>query len=168
MFARSTDGTDPALMTTIAGAQVSRGTGPTARMAVSKTAGWGSIPWSPAFGSLWGGGSPHRRGGPPSTGRHGGAGARESLCVRLPTLTRSRAPPPTGLRGDVSAPRRLDENQLPSVQHLRDRTSLLDLCVRVANRVVQGLDVDAWDLHDVPGVFPFSRWTYHRHPGSAR
>ena len=24
------------------------GTGPTARMAVSKTAGWGSIPWSPA------------------------------------------------------------------------------------------------------------------------
>ena len=27
---------------------VPRGTGPTARMAVSKTAGWGSIPWSPA------------------------------------------------------------------------------------------------------------------------
>jgi len=92
----------------------------------------------------------------------------EGASNRLPTLTRSRAPPPTGLRGDVSAPRRLDENQLPPVQHLRDRTSLLDLCVRVANRVVQGLDVDAWDLHDVPDVFPFSRCTYHRHPGSAR
>src|SRR4051794_19189966 len=154
-------------MTTIAGAQVSRGTGPTARMAVSKTAGWGSIPWSPALD------------------RRGAAARRTAVAVRphrdataarvranrvvcLPTLTRSRAPPPTGLRGDVSAPRRLDENQLPAVQHLRDRTSLLDLCVRVANRVVQGLDMDAWDLHDVPGVFPFLGWIYHRHSGSAR
>src|SRR3954451_15656237 len=73
-----------------------------------------------------------------------------------PTLTVARLGPPTGRRADASAPRRLDQNQLPPVQHLRDGASLLDLRVRVANRVVQGLDVDAWDLHDVPGVPVFS------------
>ena len=142
-------------MTTIAEAQVSRGTGPTARMAVSKTAGWGSIPWSPALDRH---GAAARRTAVavrPPTGRHGGAGARESCCLP-PDPDPSRAPPPTGLRGDVSAPRRLDENQLAAVQHLRDRARLLDLRVRVANRVVQGLDVDAWDLHDVPVCPVFS------------
>src|SRR5215208_970103 len=63
----------------------------------------------------------------------------------------TRASPPTGARGDQSAPRRLDEHQLPPVQHLSDGAGLLDLRVRVANRVVQGLDMDAWDLHDAPG-----------------
>src|SRR3954469_21725209 len=68
----------------------------------------------------------------------------------------ARSGPPTGRRGDASAPRRLDEHQLPPVQQLCDRAGLLALRVRVANRVVQGLDVDAWDLHDVPGVPVFS------------
>src|SRR3954468_9540498 len=57
-----------------------------------------------------------------------------------------------GATASASALRRLDEYQLPPVQHLRDRAGLLDLRVRVANRVMQGLDVDARDLH--AGVFP--------------
>src|SRR5215218_9102601 len=64
----------------------------------------------------------------------------------------TRASPPTGARGDQSAPRRLDEHQLPPVQQLRDGAGLLDLRVRVADRVMQGLDVDAWDLHDEKSI----------------
>src|SRR4051794_14116309 len=67
------------------------------------------------------------------------------------SLTRTQRPvvsAPPGRRSTGSAPGRLDENQLPPVHQLCDGAGLLDLRVRVANRVVQGLDVDAWDLHD--------------------
>src|SRR3954468_5185363 len=57
-----------------------------------------------------------------------------------------------GAPASASALRRLDEHELAPVEHLRDRTGLLDLRVRVANRVMQGLDVDARDLH--AGIFP--------------
>jgi len=40
------------------------------------------------------------------------------------------------------------QHQLPPLQHLGQRAGLLDLRVGVPSRVVQGLDVDAWDLHD--------------------
>src|SRR3954447_20552392 len=52
-----------------------------------------------------------------------------------------------GAPASASALRRLDEHELAPVEHLRDRAGLLDLRVRVANRVMQGLDVDARDLH---------------------
>src|SRR3954447_24240495 len=73
-------------------------------MAVSKTAGRGSIPWSPA----------------------------------------PRRVAPTG---SPLALRRLDEDELPAVEQLRDRAGLLDLAGRVADGVVKGLDVHAGDLH---------------------
>ena len=51
------------------------------------------------------------------------------------------------------AARRLDEHELAAVQESRERTSLLDLRVRVPSRVVQRFDVDTRDLHE--GVVPF-------------
>src|SRR5687767_4216010 len=72
-----------------------------------------------------------------------------SLPQTLPGHTGRRPPPPMeGGDGVRSALRRLDEHQLPPVQHLGDRTSLLDLPIRVPNGVMQGLDMDARNLHD--------------------
>ena len=74
--------------------------------------------------------------------------------VEGPRYSRSLAVRPFSQRERAATDRaltlgRLDENQLPAVQHLRDRTSLLDLRIRVPNRVMQGLDMDARNLHDV-------------------
>jgi hypothetical protein len=90
---------------------------------------------------------------------------RDVWCDR-PTLTPRALRPPPGRRGDASAPRRLDEHQLPPVQHLRDGAGLLDLRVRVADRVVQGLDVDTWDLHDVVSSSRFDSLRTIGPPGS--
>src|SRR3954454_21288536 len=45
------------------------------------------------------------------------------------------------------AARRLREDQLAAAQRGGDLAGLLDLRVRVADRVLDGLDVDAWDAH---------------------
>src|SRR4051794_28502481 len=68
------------------------------------------------------------------------------MCRWSLPASQARAP------ASASALRRLDEHELAPVEHLRDRAGLLDLRVRVANRVMQGLDVDARDLHG--HVFP--------------
>src|SRR3954451_6772933 len=120
------------LAQTIAG-----GTGPTARMAVSKTAGRGSIPRSPAP-------SDGTSTAPPAAGGRGGA-VETHVQLGCDAFIAIRFLPPA--RGARSALWRLDQDQLPPVQHLRDGAGLLDLRVRVANRVMQGLDVHPWDLH---------------------
>src|SRR5206468_2010983 len=79
-------------------------------------------------------------------------------------------PPPREASPSWLALRRLDEHQLPPVEHLRDRTRLLDLRVRVAHRVMQGLDVDAGNLHArvLPRTLLPQTTTSHRYHGAVR
>src|SRR4051794_29286451 len=118
------------------------GTGVTANIGVSKTLARGSIPRSPAL--VPGAAQPRR----PSLRRPRRRDWRGMTLGASRNLERTHCRPllQEGARSG-SALRRLDEHQLPPVQHLGDRTGLLDLRVRVPHRVMQGLDVDAGNLH---------------------